>query len=271
MRTFCQDVASYLGADLTDAYSRRARDVDVCGLDLVGGALAARFWRWTYEGGTDDVSALLPEVRAARGAVLDGPQALARPGATMRESERLLGAAGKTPSTTPTKGPFSGFVRTSVELFTAFDRAGTPVSGASLVSGVGEHYPGGNWRRLAGRLPRKKEAAGVAARRTVLEALGVRFPEVHHLTHDHLDACLGAVIAAAADGVIPGASVERWGNELTRDGAVFREGPILVLAVDESTRKRIRNRLEPLTPQAPASRPAHIEVPRTRPPTTASE
>ena len=115
----------------------------------------------------------------------------------MRECERALGAAGKTPSTPPTTGPFSGFVRTSVELFAAFNRAGIAISPASLVGALGEQYPGGNWWRLAGRLHSKKRPEGISARRRILETLGVRFPEGLRLTDDHLDAALGAMIAAS--------------------------------------------------------------------------
>ncbi len=182
MRTTCAGYARYVGGDLTDAHARTPRVIDLCGLDATGTTLSARFWTWTYEGGIDDVSALLPEIRSARGVVLDGPQALAKAGSSMRECERVLGAAGKTPSAPPTSGPFSGFVRTSVELFAAFDRAGVAVSAACLVGAVGEHYPGGNWRRLAGPLPSKKRPEGMALRETILEALGVRFPTGTRLT-----------------------------------------------------------------------------------------
>ncbi|MBX3206939.1 MAG: DUF429 domain-containing protein [Labilithrix sp.] len=239
MRTTCTANARYVGADLTDGYAQAQRPIDVCGLDTIDGKLDARFWQWTYDGGIDDVGPLLPEIRGARGAVLDGPQALARPHASMRECERILGAAGETPSVTPTRGPFSGFVRTSVELFGALDRGGIAISSASLVGAACEHYPGGNWRRLAGSLPSKKRPEGIAARRVVLEALTVRFPDGVRLTDDHLDACLGAVIAAAADGCVKGARVERCGADLVRDGSRLREGPILLLALDEVTSARL--------------------------------
>jgi RimJ/RimL family protein N-acetyltransferase len=63
------------------------------------------------------------------------------------------------------------------------------------------------------------------------------------LSDDHLDACLGAVIAAAADGTVRGARVERRGAELVRDGPSLREGPILVLALVEATTELTTERL----------------------------
>jgi hypothetical protein len=151
----------------------------------------------------------------------------------MREAERALAAAGKTPDVPPSRGPFAGFVRTSVELFAALHRAGVAVSPSSLWGAVAEHYPGANWRRLVGPLPAKRTPEGLRARRAVLEALGVVFPD-QPLRDDHLDACLGAVIAAAADGAVPSASVERIGPPLSVDAGVLREGPVLVLRADPS-------------------------------------
>jgi hypothetical protein len=234
MRSTCTGHAAYVGADLTDAYAHKPRSIDVCGLVVEATGFVARFWEWTYEGGLCDIEALLPEIRAAGGTILDGPQALARAGAAMRECERKLGAAGKTPGTLPAKGPFSGFVRTSVELFAALAQAGIPVSPPSLTGAIGEHYPGGNWRCMGGALPSKRSAAGLEARRSILERLGVRFPFNARLTHDHLDAALGAVIAAVADGVVPGARVERVGANLVCDGGALREGPILILRACEA-------------------------------------
>jgi ketosteroid isomerase-like protein len=184
----------------------------------------------------------------------------------MRECERILGAAGKTPSTPPATGPFAGFVRTSVEFFAAFDRVPVAVSPASLAGAVGEHYPGGNWRRLTTPLPSKKFPAGVAARRAILEALRVRFPADLRLTDDHLDACLGAVIAAAADGAIPGARVERCGAEIARDGARLREGPILVLRVDDATTARLAEAVRKVAPALPEPAPNGERAAKSPPP-----
>ena len=238
--------ATYLGVDLTDAYARRPRPIDVCGLEPAHGRLAARFWTWTYEpGGPHDVAALLPEIRAARGTVIDGPHALASVGASMRECERIVAAAGKTKCVLPAAGsaPFAGFIRSSVELFVALQRAGLRIGLDGAPSGaLAEQYPGGNWTRLAGaRLPKKTTEAGRQARRLVLETLGVVFPHSVPLADDHLDAALGAVIAAAADGCVAGASVATIGWPLVVDAAGQpREGTILLLELDKRTQLRVR-------------------------------
>lgn len=243
MDTTCRNFAQYLGVDLTDGYSGGLRPVDVCGLDRQGspneGRLGARFWQWTYgSGGPTNVTALLPEIRAARGTVMDGPQALARRGATTREAEQRLGAPGHTPfALGKLTGPFAGFVRTSVEIFSALDRTGVTVGGLPSLATVTEHYPGGLWGRLVPGMPPKRTAKGIAVRKAVLEALGVDFPAIL-LTDDHLDACLGALLAASSDGHVLGTVVTRVGTPLFRDPQL-REGEILMLEVNEVTRQRI--------------------------------
>jgi hypothetical protein len=242
--TTCREFAEYLGVDLTDGYAVARRPVDVCGLDRQGPPkerrLQARFWQWTYgAGGPTNVTALLPEIRAARGTVMDGPQALASRGTSMRVAERQVGAPGHTPSSLAgLTGPFAGFVRTSVEMFSTLDQAGISVGGLTGPATVAEHYPGGVWRYLAPGIPPKKTVAGLAARKTLLETLGVSFPAIR-LTDDHLDACLGALIAAASDGEVPGAFIARAGGAQVRDHHVLREGEILMLAVDEATMERM--------------------------------
>lgn len=185
------------------------------------------------------MTALLPEIRAARGTVMDGPQALASRGAAMRVAERQLGAPGHTPSSLGgVTGPFAGFVRTSVDIFSALDQAGISIGAVTGSATVAEHYPGGLWRRLSPGIPPKKTAAGMAARKAMLESLGVDFPAIR-LTDDHFDACLDALLAAASDGHVSGAAVTRAGAPLFRDQKLLREGEILLLAVDEVTAQRI--------------------------------
>lgn len=243
--TKCCEFAEYLGVDLTDGYAKGQRPVDVCGLDRRGppneGRLAARFWQWTYDaGGPTNVTALLPEIRAARGTVMDGPQALASRGASMRVAERQLGAPGHTPfALGGLTGPFAGFVRTSVEIFSMLDQAGITVGGFAAPGTVTEHYPGGLWRRLAPGIPPKRSTAGLAARKAVLEALGVDLPPTNRLTDDHLDAALGALLAAASEGHVSGAGVRRAGTPLFRDQQLLREGEILLLTADDATAQRI--------------------------------
>jgi hypothetical protein len=224
----------YLGVDTTDAFAARRRSFDVCGLLPDGARLLASFWTWAFDGeGIGDVRALAEEVRAARGTVIDAPQALARAGEPMRQCERLTRAPGHTPDRMPDPGrPFAGFVRTGVLLFDALVAAGVPIAEGELVGGAAEFFPGSNWSLLAGeRLPKKETPEGRQARRALLERLGVVFPRGSAPTHDGLDACLGALIAAAADGRLPGSTVERVGAPLERGGSSLREGYILRLCL----------------------------------------
>jgi predicted nuclease with RNAse H fold len=138
-------------------------------------------------------------VEAGDVVVVDGPQALARPGATVRESERLLRAPGRTPDVLPEPGrPFSGFVRGSVLLFAALRaRGGLPLLDVDAAS-VGEArlfeaFPGALWRTLAvEKLGAKASREGRERRRPVLEARGLRFPSGELPTHDQLDAAVCA-------------------------------------------------------------------------------
>lgn len=252
------DFSDYLGIDLTDGTRSLPRPIEVCGLARTEtrgpDRFDAVFWHWTYdEGGTREASRLLPELRAARGTAIDGPHALASPGEPVRRAERLLRAPGRTPdSLEAISGPYAGFVRTSVELFASLDRSGIQVGrlgsepspdptvsvGTRGPGPVAEFYPGGIWNRLVPRLPRKSSAAGLAARRSILEALGIAFPP-ERLTHDQLDAALGALLVAAWEGLVPGLAVERIGPPLVRDGSTMREGAILVLVADSATAARL--------------------------------
>jgi len=226
----------FIGVDPTDRHARSPRPMDACGLTpLPGGRFATTFWQWQWpaHGERLDVSPLLRELNGWRITAIDGPQGLARPGARMRECERRLAAAGKTPDVPPEQGPFAGFVRSSVELFAALHAARVPVSAEGASRGVYEVYPGRLWPELAGiRLPNKGSAEGRATRGSLLAALGVVFDESVALTHDQLDACVAAVVAAALGGAIAGLEVRRAGLPLGVDTAnLLREGPILHLEV----------------------------------------
>jgi len=93
---------------------------------------------------------------------------------------------------------------------------------------VNEFYPGDGWRRLTGRrLPVKTSAVGRKLRQDWLRRFGVRFAGT--VNHDQLDACLGALLGAAADGHVAGLGVARLGAPLRVDRTgVLREGPIVV-------------------------------------------
>jgi hypothetical protein len=238
----------YLGADLTDRHSRGRRPIDVCGVACTKeNRLRAAFWQWEWPvaRGNLDLSSIASEVRNAKSTMLDGPQGLASIGESMRACERQSGAVGKTPDTMPVFGrPFTGYIRSSVELFSAFVQAGFSVSPADFTGGVSEVYPGNIWGRLARRaLPKKSTAEGRRARKYILQSLGVLdLPELP--THDENDACIGAVMAAAADGKVPGVSVRGLGLPLVIDaGGTLREGPMVIPVIAEDTQHKIESAL----------------------------
>lgn len=196
-----------MGWDLSDPFARRPRPVDVATVDARGRVrFDERRWPEVARGGVLEVEALAAAfpVGTEDVVVVDGPQALAQPGASVREAERLLRAPGRTPGVLPTPGPpFCGFVRGSVLLFAALRKVGvlemldvdTPrVDRARLF----EAFPGATWRQLAGRRPaleKKDSPAGRARRRELLESRGLRFPVGELPTHDQLDAALCAWLA----------------------------------------------------------------------------
>jgi hypothetical protein len=133
--------------------------------------------------------------------------------------------------------PFAGFICSSLDLFNALNRAGTRISPLGFVGGVSEVYPGHIWTILGNRrvLPRKSTPAGRGVRKRILEALGVvglrGLP-----THDQNDACVAALIAAAADGKVPGVSVASIGSALLVDiDGTLREGPMVIPQVTAAT------------------------------------
>lgn len=245
--------ADYLGADLTDWYSRGRRPIDVCGLACgEENRLRAAFWQWEWPvaQGNLDLSSIAPEVRSAKSTMLDGPQGLASIGESLRACERLSGAVGKTPDTMPKLGrPFAGYIRSSIEMFSAFAQAGFNVSPAGFIGGVSEVYPGNIWGRLAKRvLPKKSTTEGRQARKRILQALGVLdLPDLP--THDENDACVGAVLAAAADGKVPGVSVRGLGLPLVIEaGGTLREGPMVIPEIAEDAQRRIEKALGDIPP-----------------------
>ena len=179
--------------------------------------------------------------------VVDGPQALANPGARVREAERCLRAPGRTPDVLPLPGaPFAGFVRASVLLFTALRaRAGVPMldldtpelSRARLF----EAFPGATWRALAvEKLGAKSTPEGRARRQALLEAAGLRFVDGGLRTHDQLDAALCAWLG--------------WLTR-TRPGDVTAVGLPLAQDLDGTLREgRILDRVPSLRTSSSASR-----------------
>ncbi len=192
----------FVGWDLSDPFSRRPRPVDVAVVDARGGVrFEERRWPAPDRSGRFDAGALAAAfpVGGEDVVVVDGPQALARVGASVREGERLLRAPGRTPDVLPEPGaPFRGFVRGSVLLFAALRSAGRlkllDVEAARVEeAGLFEAFPGATWRRLAvEKLGKKASPEGRARRRELLEAAGLRFPVGELPTHDQLDAALCA-------------------------------------------------------------------------------
>lgn len=232
-------VPSFLGADLTDRYARSPRPIDVCGLGpRREGGFDARFWTWTWDAAPAPlgVEAIAEEILAARVTMLDGPQGLALPPGTMRVCERQTGAPGHTPHVPPALDrPFSGFVRSGLDLFGRLHGVGVPISPAAGQTGCGEVYPGDMWTSLIRGLAKKDTPLGRVQRRAILELLGVHgLPALP--SHDESDAAVGALAAAALDGAVPGVGAQLVGGALVVDGAgTLREGPMVRLVVVDST------------------------------------
>jgi hypothetical protein len=246
-----KQLADYLGADLTDWHSQGRRAVDVCGLTCAeDNRLRAAFWQWEWPApqGNLDLSSIAPEVRSAKSTMLDGPQGLATIGESLRACERQSGAVGKTPDTMPPLGqPFAGYIRSSIELFSAFAQAGFNISPTGFIGGVAEVYPGNIWGRLTKRvLPKKSTKEGRQARKLILEALGViDLPDLP--THDENDACISAALAAAADGKVLGVSVRGLGLPLVIEaGGTLREGPMVIPEISEDAQRTIEKALSDL-------------------------
>ncbi len=253
------DPAPYIGADLTDRHARARRPIDVCGLwPAPEDTLAARFWSWTWPAASEplQVEAIATEIRSARAAMLDGPQALAAADHDQRACERALRAPGKTPDhLQATNKPFSGYLRSSVELFAALHGCGIRISPPGFLGGACEYYPGDAWRRLADEGPASKDTReGRLQRRELLVSLGViGLPDLP--SHDQADACLGAVLAAAADHRIRGLTVEAVGEPLAVDAdGVLREGVIAVPRADEGALHRVDGRIGTSTPRGTTER-----------------
>ena len=223
----------YLGVDLSSRYATVLRPIDVCGLQPdPGGGLRATFWQWLWDAPAAplELTEILREIHQARSVMVDGPQALASRGRRLRNSERLCRAPGKTPDQLPADDvPYGSFIRSAVEWYAALHAAGVAVSPLRGLGGVCEYYPGEGWIRLSQRrLPNKHSAVGRKVRLDLLRRFGVRFPRGPTPGHDALDACLGALMAAAADGIVPAVTLESVGLPLRNGQDGLREGPIML-------------------------------------------
>jgi hypothetical protein len=241
----------YLGIDLSDRYAKNRRPNDVCGLTSVEcDKLSATFWLWEWSEPERrlDVSEIVKEMRTAKATMIDGPQALASTGNTLLACERACGAAGKTPDVLPTLGkPFAGFVRSSVELFSAFAALNLIVSPSQFMDGISEVYPGDIWHRLVGpTIPKKSTYEGRLARKLILQALGIiGLPDLP--THDQNDACISAAMAAASHGKVRGMCVRGIGSPLSREpDGTLREGPIVIPLLSQQLRESLDQALRDL-------------------------
>ena len=233
----------YLGIDLTDRYAKTPRPIDVCGLrpESTGGCVVD-FWQWTWDDDPSplDVVPLTNELAPGVLALIDGPMALAVPPNAVRECERIARAVGRTGSVLPDSSarvPFAGFIRSSIDLFDALDAAGIPLlsSADPELGRAGEVYPGDLWAHLVRSLAKKTTRAGWEGRKTILGCLGVRFGNaLKPGNHDRLDACIGAVVAAALRGAIPGLSASPVGVPLARADGILREGEMWRLVVESA-------------------------------------
>ena len=253
---------TYLGVDVTDRYSDSARPMDVCGLEIRCGKLIPHFWTWRWTPpGLIDVRGLLPEIAAAAAVMLDGPQGLARVGHGIRACEKALAAAGKTADVRPPASqPYGGFIASSLDLFAAFHTAKLFLA-PEVPTRLYEVYPAAIWTRLARRLPNKRRSTGRQARGAILRTLGVDLPETA-LTHDELDACAAALLAAATDARIQGISVAAVGNPVywDPDAACLREGKIVVPDVDGAVLATLQSVVRPWV-VASAEPPRHVPPP----------
>ena len=220
----------YIGLDLTDPYAKRKRPCDIA---VLGPNLDCTFDKWNYKA---DASGIVPSRVLGRSFILaiDGPQGLAgSPDATIRESERLVNAPGRTPYGLPEEGkPYSGLIRGSVELFYTLVTSGSrfrllgmgdiPSADANLI----EVFPGGAWKVVSETpLPAKRTIDGRLARRELLESLDVLFPSDELPTDDQLDATMAAWVAylmhqgqAKAEGLPP---------DLDEEVGAVREGYVV--------------------------------------------
>lgn len=207
----------FIGVDLTSAFARRPRGIDIAVLEQ---SLSVRFYQAVWPERhlvTGRVAASLCDmllkpigcaVDEPMVLALDGPQALARDGEPRRACERILGTPGRTPCELPDAGegmPFQGYIRSSIDLFAALMHAnsryqlagfdGIAQSDANLF----EVFPGAEWTVLAGgRLPAKTTRHGREARYELFCRMGLSFLDDRVPSADQNDAIIGAYLAWCA-------------------------------------------------------------------------
>ena len=235
----------FVGIDLTSAFAKSPRPIDIAVLD---NGLSASFFAVSWPSAalvigrdpsflTQMLLAQVPLGPSERLVVaIDGPQGLATAGNTMRACERFLRTPGRTPSDLPpaqeSGAPFQGYIRSSIDLFAGLvgDASGWPLAGLGGVgnaeAGLWEVFPGAEWVVLARRrLPSKTAVAGRQVRRNLFEALQVTFPTQSLPTADQNDALAGAYLAWCVHN--RPSTVELVGVAPSMAAGVLREGFIL--------------------------------------------
>ena len=192
----------------------RARDAVVVGVDVGARSLhavALSAGRRVVDArvfAASDVAAVVDWVPGARIAAIDGPDAASRGlhagdptiAAKFRPARTGEVALGRhhrhwVSWVTPPVVPDAGWMAVAVALHAAFAGAGAEPL---------EVYPHAAFAELAGgrRLPSKQRPAGLAARVALLRVELGDVPHLHMWSHDGLDACAAALVAAdRLDGV----------------------------------------------------------------------
>jgi hypothetical protein len=194
-----------VGIDLTDSYARTPRAVDVATLDAQTGQVVFDEFEWPPEGPgwAVEVARVVSSLgRDKTVFIVDGPQALARMQNNTRLVERYLRTPGHTPWQVPDPRarPFAGYIRTSINFFSALVTAGfslAELANAENSANMFEAYPGAVWplwHRCPEPLQSKSTVAGRNQRRAILESVGCNFSNSGELTHDQLDAGVCAAL-----------------------------------------------------------------------------
>ena len=220
----------FVGLDLSDPYAAKKRPCDVAVLDP---ELGCTFAQWSYK---EDGAGIIPDRALGRSFILaiDGPQGLAgEPDATVRESERIVNAPGRSAYDFPPEGrPYAGLITGSVKLFHRLVISGSrfrllgmddiPVSDANLI----EVFPGGAWKVVSEEpLPPKRTPDGRRARFELLQSLEITFSSDDLPTHDQLDAAMAAWVAYAFNE--GSAKAEGRPPVLDAEAGVVREGYVV--------------------------------------------
>ena len=242
--TFRGEIPPYIGAVLTDRFEENPAPIDVCGLTYGPAGVEAAFWEWHWDtgGGALNHGPIREEIQGCRLAVLDAPQGLAKPGASMRQCEFASHALNKTPDSRSLIALVAGYVNSSLDFFLALQKAGMPLDQPETPHAVVEFYSDFAWKQLTGSstsLSRKDTPQGILERFETLKACGIGI-FITAPTASQLDACLGALVALALDGRAPHIGAAMIGTKAYMDGTVIREGRLGILKPGRELSSKIR-------------------------------